>query len=805
MRKRLLIVICTLMGMLPAFDALAQHPVLKVDLNFSGRNESEVHEKGYFSWPVTTGKSDQRSIDGIKFTLGGNFSSEWYKAGIQAPHYARLVSDGLVSDGPVELTISGLPQGTHTLMSYHNNFDNGTPPSIAVYIDGKLAQENVVLSNRANHTIKAQIVYLSLQAKAGVPVVVRYEVKDSKRFALNGFELNTPDIRKQARMPMPLDADEHVTVDKNLNLRWSPAPSATTHDMYFGLNKNAVEAATPTSAEFKGTLKDTTYQAKNLYSMETYYWRVDEKDASGKITKGKVWYFRPAQLAFPGAEGYGRFARGGRGGKVVHVTNLNDSGAGSLREAVNNDIGPRTIIFDVAGVIKLASRLVINQPYVTLAGQTAPGKGITIIAAPLGLTGNDGVVRFIRVRVGAGRTFDGMGLTGANHSIIDHCSISWTIDEAFSSRGAHNISLQRTLISEALNVADHGKYEKGKMHGYAATIGGDVGSFHHNLLAHNYGRNWSMGGGLDGNGAYTGRLDIRNNVVYNWGRRTTDGGAHEVNFVNNYYKPGTATEIFTALNADHEAVGTGTQRYYFSGNVMPGYFDESNQTKGRTIRGKVNYETYVDSEFFPSYVTTHSAKDAYKNVLSDVGANLPLFDNHDQRIIKETQQGTYTYKGSKSGIPGMVDTQADVGGLEDYPEVKRETTWDTDGDGLPNWWEKLYGLNPHSKAGDFSEANADTDKDGYTNLDVYLNWMAEPHYFLASNKVQEINLTELFKGYTGKPTYTVKSVENGKVQLINKGKTAQFSMDKAGLASAIFTVTDDEGNTMTRKVGFVKQ
>jgi hypothetical protein len=151
--------------------------------------------------------------------------------------------------------------------------------------------------------------------------------------------------------------------------------------------------------------------------------------------------------------------------------------------------------------------------------------------------------------------------------------------------------------------------------------------------------------------------------VYNWGKRTTDGGASEVNFVNNYYKPGAATSFFYALKAQHEAHGGGKQQYYFAGNVMPGYFNEDNQEKGRTIQGEVDYETYVDSPFFSSYVTTQSAEEAYKNVLSDVGCNQPVLDDHDIRIIEETLQGTYKYKGSKSGLPGMPDTHIDVGGL----------------------------------------------------------------------------------------------------------------------------------------------
>jgi len=798
-----------LFGMLLSFNVWAQKPVIKVDLNFNGRNELEVHEPGYIAWPFKTG-SDSRTFEGIKVTIKGDYTSNWYKAGVQAPFWARLVNDGLVANNSVELIISGLPQGNHSLLTLHNTFDkleNNTFAPINIYVDGKLLVNNLIQSNRAEHTIKAQTAYLNLKAETGKPIVVRFEVDPTsaaslKRLVLNGFEINTPNVKKQARMPMPIDGDEHVDAGNNIMLKWSPAPNVVSHDIYLGKAKNAVANASHSSSEYKGNLKDTSYQVENLYSRNTYYWRIDEIDANGAITKGNVWYFRPAQLAFPGAEGYGRFALGGRGGKVVHVTNLNDSGPGSLREAVGNDIGPRTIVFDVSGIIKLESRMVINQPYVTVAGQTAPGKGITITSAPLGLTGNDGIVRFIRVRVGAGRTFDGMGLTGANHSIIDHCSISWTIDEGFSSRGAHNISLQRTLISEALNVANHGKYEKGKMHGYGATIGGDVGSFHHNLLAHNYGRNWSLGGGVDGNGFYLGRMDLRNNVVYNWGQRTTDGGARQVNFVNNYYKPGAATTFFYALKAQHEAYGGGKQQFYFSGNVMPGHFNENNQEKGRTIQGKVDYETYVNAPFFPSYVTTHTAEEAYKNVLSDVGSNQPIFDNHDIRIVKETLDSTYTYKGSKSGLPGMPDTHTDVGGWEEYPEVKREANWDTDKDGLPDWWEKIHKLNINSKKGDFSDANADPDQDGFTHLDVYLDWMANPHYFVANGETLKIDLKQLFRGYTKNPVYTVKNVGNGKVDLTENGIIAQFTSNQIGLASAEFIVTDKDGSSMIRKVGF---
>lgn len=736
----------------------ANKQIVKVDFDFFQRRLEEVHDPNYESWVINDQKEAEKSFNNVSFKLKGNFTSKWYKVGMNAPHYNRLGSDGLVTTENLELTISGLSEGKHTLLTFHNAFDvitGKTFSPIKIYVNGKLA-ETVNASQRANAKIDASMAYITFNATKSKDVIIRFEIDPTsnpdvvKQIVINGFEIDTPNLMNQARSPKPETGYEHVVVaDKKVVLEWNASKNAVAHKLYFGEDKNAVANATESSKEFRTKLTETTFPVSDLYSGSTYYWRVDEIDANGDTTLGNVWSFKPAQLAFPGAEGYGRFAIGGRGGKVVEVTNLNDDGIGSLREAVNQEIGPRTIVFNVSGNIQLKSRLVVNQPYITIAGQTAPGEGITISKAPVGLTGNEGIIRFLKVRIGGGTTYDGMGLTGANFSIIDHCSISWTIDESFSSRGAHHISLQRTLISEALNVAGHDKYPAGKMHGYAATIGGDIGSFHHNLLAHNYGRNWSIGGGLNGDGYYTGRLDIRNNVVYNWGQRTTDGGANEVNFVNNYYKPGASTKIFVALNAQHEGVGKGMQRYFFDGNVMPGYFDEKNQEKGRkmTVSNKeiVNYETFVNKSFFESYVETQSAKGAYKNVLSDVGANQPFFDKHDIRMIDETLKGTFTYKGSKSGLGGMIDNEADQGGWPEFKSETRPTDWDTDHDGLPNWWEKAFGLNENSKAGDFSDANSDVDKDGFTQLDDYLNWMAQPHYFVNSGDKKVLTAADFSK------------------------------------------------------------
>jgi hypothetical protein len=459
----------------------------------------------------------------------------------------------------------------------------------------------------------------------------------------------------------------------------------------------------------------------------------------------------------------------------------------------------------VSGIIQLNSRLVLNKPYVTVAGQTAPGKGICIKSAPFGITGNDCIVRHMRVRVGSGITYDGMGLTGANYSIMDHCSISWTIDESFSSRGAKNITLQRTLISEALNAAGHANYPAGTEHGYAATIGGDTGSFHHNLLAHCYGRNWSLGGGLDGSGFYTGELDIRNNVVYNWGSRTTDGGAKEVNFVNNYYKPGAGTRHFFAFTLQHEGVGKGTQRCYFAGNVMPGRFNESNQETGRrsvNSNGDTSsYQTFVNAPFFESYVNTQSAKDAYKRVLSDVGATQPVFDDHDTRMVRETLDSTWSVTGSITGKPGFPDDEQDAGGWENYPEEARPANWDTDLDGLPDWFEQLKNSNINSAAGDFSDANKDQDKDGYTRLDEYLEFMGSEHYFARPFQLMAIDLSTFTRGYTNRPVFSVRNMNNGlAVQLPWDNGTLYFLTLFKGFASFTFTVRDAEGSSMTRTI-----
>ena len=801
----------------------AQFPVVKIDFDMAGRSSSQVSEPDYYAWNKYD-ISDQ-TIEGVTFRIskegenGKGLKSNWYKGGIKN---SKLISDGVTVDQGNEgagilISLKGLPKGEHSLLVFLNNVDSpeaNTFCPVNVFVNDKLIQENITPSVRALSKYSAQIVYFTFKAKKNKEVRVLFKSNTTNRnttnnnIVINAIELNTPNLLDQAKKPYPENNNEHVEVNNDeITLTWEKDDEAVSHNIYFSSDYKEIFYANKSSNSFKGNQKDTTYKVNKLDSHLTYFWRVDEIKKDGTLTKGNIWTFRTAQLAFPGAEGYGRYARGGRDGKVVHVTNLNDSGEGSLRYAIEEEIGPRTIIFDVAGLIELKSRLTLSDNKVTIAGQTAPIKGICIKNAPLGLSGaEDVIIQNVRVRRGSEGDYnwglDGMGMQGSNNCIIDHCSISWTIDEAFSSRSGQNITLQRTLISEALNIAGHPNYPEGTKHGYAGSIGGDVGSFHHNLLAHCEGRNWSLAGGLDGDAFYAGRLDIRNNVVYNWGHRATDGGSKEVNFVGNYYKPGAATDQFYALIIDHEGTGLGTQRGYFSGNVMPGYFDESNQNDGRIyrIRNKaiVKWETFVDQPFFESYVNTQTAAAAYKDVLSDVGCVSPMVDQHDKRIIDETLKGTYSCTGSKSGKPGLPDDQTDVGGYENYPEIHRNGDWDTDGDGLPNWWEEFYQLNINSPENDFSDSNRDIDGNGYTQIEEYLQWMNKPHYISGVDKKIDVDLISLFIGYEKSPSFSLISRNNCKV--IIKDNLATIVPGSKGFASFIIKVVDEEGDSKEKEI-----
>ncbi len=818
---------------------------LKVDINNSGRPLVEGLDPAFTPWSTTQnwfsgGNTTSATFSGVTVTftrvgaVGTALKPGYWKEGVQSTTFnVKLASDGLKVDTPdsvaealgsqIEMRIAGLSPGIHSLLLYLNSWDG--PASVApldILVDGTQVINNLPVSVRVTDNNNAATAYLNLTAVTGQDVVVLIKAETggselSKNVHINGFEIDNPNVLAQANNAVPDNADEHVDADTGaLTLGWGTATlGAASHNVYLGTSSSAVDSATTASPEFKGNQTANTYPISGINPHLAYYWRIDEVAAGGTVTKGNVWYFRPRRLAFPGAEGYGRFARGGRGGAVIKVTNLNDSGPGSLREAILGHSGPRTVVFDVSGLITLQDDIIINGalPYITIAGQTAPGKGICIKRQQFAMSGaRDVIFRFMRGLVGkdSGETQNATGMAGAEHCIMDHCSFGWGIDEGLSTRGGKNLTFQRCNLSEALNVAGHQNYPAGTAHGYAASIGGDIGSFHHNLLAHNEGRNWSMAGGLDAAGRYAGKLDLFNNVVYNWRGRTTDGGAHQVNFVNNYYKPGAATTLFTALNPDYGGF-PGTQQYYMSGNIMPGRFNESNQAAGLDI-GTENggtlpqnstppYSAMVASPFFPSHATIHTATNAYKQVLSDVGCNQPMIDNHDTRLITETLNGTYTYTGSVSGKKGLPDTTNDVGGWEDYGNEVRPANWDTDNDAMPNWWEIIKGLNTGSLAGDFSESNGDPDGDGYTHLEEYLNWLAAPKTDCATTV--DVDLAMLSRGYTSSPGYTLSAPVNGAVTLVsgNQARYTATNPSVPALGAFTFTVTDSAGDSMTRTVG----
>lgn len=761
-------------------------------------------EDGYTSW-VVDASSASKTIEGVTVDLStdDNFKikNNWYKDlwnGTSDLPQNKLISDGIIvkkSDGSNPSTavnlyvkLKGLKAGNHTLLAYMNNLDGDTSskyPNIKVSVDNEFVEE-VVQTVKKEKTIEAACVYIPIISSGEndeIKLTFTSLVENGITYKHTGFYINAIEIDRAhpkyyATEKSPSTTDYHAERYDNgdVPFTWTSAEGATKHIVYFGTDEESVENGT--CEVIKTTSNSIT--KSGLSPLTRYYWRVDEV-IDGKAYKGDVMSFQPRRDAFPGAEGYGRDAIGGRGwngnGKVYHVTSLKDDGSeGTFRYGIENAKVPTTIVFDVAGVIRLNSRLTNSNPYVTIAGQTAPGNGIMFRGAPFGMS-SDGITRFMRLRLGSDAINgesgnDGMGING-DHSIMDHCSISWTIDEAFSSRGAKNITLQHTLISEALNIAWHPNYTKGNGHGYAATIGGDKGSYHHNLLAHNAGRNWSMGGGLDGAGAYAGKADMFNNVCYNWTTRTTDGGVHNGQFVNNYYKMGPASTHTLLFTADLEGAGSGTQEYYVNGNIRQAKGNGAETThsykeggdndiyKYELSGGQVlDWTVFVNKPYFDSRATVETARAAFKNVLSDVGCSLPILDNHDVRMIGETLNGTYSTIGSRKGTKGIIDNENDSGcegfGGLNIVTAERPTGWDSDGDGIPAWFETAMGWSDSDK-----NNNADNDDDYWTDLEEYLNWVAVPHFEnMAVGEEQTIDLSAYFAGYGESVKFEITSNPN---------------------------------------------
>lgn len=469
--------------------------------------------------------------------------------------------------------------------------------------------------------------------------------------------------------------------------------------------------------------------------------------------------------AFPGAEGHGKNTVGGRGGKVYHVTSLEDDGTvGTLRWALGQN-GPKTIVFDVAGTIHLKSDIKTQKDYLTIAGQTSPG-GICIADYQFWVNSNDVIIRFLRFRPGdaSGAEPDGLGGMDKKNIIIDHCSVSWSVDECLSVYGMENSTVQWCLAAQALHNSTHGK----GTHGYGGNWGGNHASYHHNMIAHCKSRVPRLGPrSTTQENEY---VDIRNNVYYNWSGEGCYGGENQhVNIVNNYYKPGPATDSdITSRRTRYRIAKIGVRTtgycqdrdgnwndwqpswhkwgtFYIDGNEVEGYADVTadNWEKGvyeqqdnnekvdnlwtDDVKMSIKSETLV---LETENVTTHSAADAYVKVLEYVGA-CNYRDAIDNLILKDVKnsQATCTASGNSAGL-GYINTPKDI--LSALPELNGDPysvlhmdtsidVRDTDEDGMPDDFEIEFSLNPED-ANDGNERTLDPDGK-YTNLEMYLHYL----------------------------------------------------------------------------------
>jgi hypothetical protein len=463
--------------------------------------------------------------------------------------------------------------------------------------------------------------------------------------------------------------------------------------------------------------------------------------------------------AFPGAEGFGRYATGGRGGEVYFVTNLDDDGPGSLRYGISTARQPRTILFKVSGEIRLESGLSVSRPNLTIAGQSAPGEGICLRDCGVNLSADDLIVRHLRFRLGTNGVDqeDALTIIRGNNIIVDHCSASWSIDETLSASGhANNLTVQWCYITESLNHSIHSKGE----HGYGSLIRprADVDyTFHHNLYAHHSSRAPRPGSYPDGSLL----LDFRNNVIYDWGYKAGynnyDYERLRMNYVGNYLQAGPST---TWLKSAFQGAGKLVQIYQ-DGNRFD--INRNGLLDGEASGwGMFNgIFTKTNEPFAVASVATDSAIMAYHRVLSQGGALPWRRDSVDARVTDQVF----------SGSGGIIDTTDQVGG---WPKlVSGEPAIDSDQDGMPDYWEQTMGSDPES-----ADNNGDVDGNGYTNLEDYLNWLGAPHGMTVMNQSLELDLDRFTAGL-GDAGIDVTRPVNGSVTLVKGNRAVRFE-PKAG-------------------------
>jgi pectate lyase len=436
--------------------------------------------------------------------------------------------------------------------------------------------------------------------------------------------------------------------------------------------------------------------------------------------------------AFPTAEGAGKFTSGGRGGAVYYVNSLEDTISGdkqthegTFRWCVGHK-GAKTVLFKVAGIIRLKSKLEINDN-TTIAGQSAPGNGICIADNPVRVNGNNVIVRYMRFRMGDLQKVEDDAFYGNRHKdiIIDHCSMSWSTDECSSFYDNEDFTMQWCILSESLRASAH---HKGN-HGYAAIWGGKKATYHHNLLAHHDSRNPRFCGARYSNLPDLELVDFRNNVIYNWGANSGyagEGGRY--NFVNNYYKPTKTSHNRSRIFSPNADIGDNKQpagawgTFYLKGNYM---FENKEVTKNNLLglqpvpeNTKAANDLAAVSEFsLPNMPKTETAKTAFKSVVKYAGASFRR-DKTDKRVANEVKKGLAPVRasGNAGTLPGMIDSQKDVGGWDTYTYNLADVPTDNNIDGIPDGWlEKHY---PNKTA-------TDKNSEGYTYLEVYLNSLVE--------------------------------------------------------------------------------
>ena len=653
----------------------------------------------------------------------------------------------------LRLIIKGMKPGAHTLLAYHSASNHGTgqPAMIKAQVNGVDACEPVQMSTFDGTNFQgvddiAQT-FISFTVEEGKDVIIDYVPVPvdgveytNKRAYVNGIVFDAVDPNMKVTNMNPINNSLHVDApDRSVTLTWKGSASAASHRVMFGTSADNMQEVQNTTAE--------SYVATGLSPLNVYYWRVDEVPAAGDAVEGEVFSFRINQLAFPGAEGYGRFAFGGRGGQVVHVTSLEDDGTeGTLRWALETVTGPRTVVFDVSGVIALAKPITVNESYVTIAGQTAPGDGIMIRGGYLYL-GSESITRFIRHRAGfiinpdKGTGYSGVTMQGRNNAIVDHASVGWATAETFKSAGnfTEDVTVQNTIIAEALTNDMPG--EDGFGFGFEA--GGESGSYHHNLMANNHYGNPSISGGQNPAQQWLGNEEYYNNVAYNWGSGAAAGAASKVNFAGNYYKvgPATSAEVSKILSINVPKSGTGTMDYYVNGNVLEkggtqitdNVYSVSlvkDEETGEPKEGGYVPNVSEETKVVDNGATYETAQTAYARVLSEAGASLKR-DATDKRIVNDVVSGTATKTEN-----GMVATVED-GDYDVYEIVKRADDFDANQNGMADWYETATGK---------TDAQADSDGDGYTNLEDYLNYMATPNQMIAAGETASFDLADYFAG-----------------------------------------------------------